>query len=211
MFPAVFSSCCHTFVRAFKSAPFETSNRATSACCCAAAHIKAVCPRSNSARFTSAPRSISNLTDPWSPERAALINGVSPIFSVAFGFASASRSNSSILPLPFVAASQSGVAPRAFDALASAPAFNKAVAVSRSFRCAAQWRAVAPSPSVAFTSTRLDSSVLTWSPSPFFMASMSSEGFVSWAAAPIMLTALVATEMMNRRTDCLQIPCAITA
>ena len=65
-------------------------------------------------------------------------------------------SRATIAALPCIAASQSGVAPSSFTASASAPDTSRTSAASMSFRCAAQRRAVARSPSVWLTSTAAD-------------------------------------------------------
>ena len=81
------------------------------ACPSAAAHISAVCPRRSSLPSTRAPWASSAFTAAGAPVRAAVINGVSPPGSAAFGSAPAFRSSSTIAPLPFVQASDSGVTP----------------------------------------------------------------------------------------------------
>ena len=150
--PAVFSSCSQTRVRACGSAPRSASRRTMSECCWATAHISAVCPRSRSAAFTSAPWSTSISTTGRLPLRAAPISGVSPMRSVTFAFAPASSRRSTTGASPFLAASHRGVAPSALAASTSAPASINSSAAARSPRCAAQWRAVAPSPCGASTS-----------------------------------------------------------
>ena len=75
--------------------------------------MRAVCPRSRSAASTSAPAAISSSTVATSPERAALIRGVSPIFSVTSGSAPASSRRPTRRASPFRDASHSGVASRA--------------------------------------------------------------------------------------------------
>ena len=72
----------------------------------------------------------------------ALISGVSPIRSAAFGSAPARSSSSTSGALPFFAASQRGVAPRSPAASAGAPAASSRRTASTSSRCSA----VAPSP-----------------------------------------------------------------
>jgi hypothetical protein len=81
------------------------------ACPSAAAHIRAVCPRRSSFASTRAPCDKSAWTAAGAPVRAAVMSGVSPPGKGAFGSAPAFKSSSTIGPLPFVHANESGVTP----------------------------------------------------------------------------------------------------
>ena len=102
----------------------------TSECCCATAHIKAVCPCEISFTFGSAPWANSNLTASTLPTREAVMSGVSPVEGAAFASAPAFTSVSMMAVLPFAQATQRGVTPRSFAAFRAAPARISSLAVS---------------------------------------------------------------------------------
>ena len=140
--------------RTFQSAPRSSSSFTTSEWRSAAAHISAVCPLYCSRAFTSAPRPSSIRTTSTLPVRAAVISTVSPSAVVSdFGSAPAFNSASTILALPAGTASERGVAPYRFRAIAPAPARSSRVTASSLFQTTAQWRAVVPSGCATFTST----------------------------------------------------------
>jgi hypothetical protein len=79
------------------------------------------------------------------------MSGVSPVAIRAFGFAPASSSSATSAALPFVQARDSGVMPKSFARLASAPARISKPAVATSLQCAAHSSAVDPSAARTFT------------------------------------------------------------
>jgi hypothetical protein len=68
------------------------------------------------------------------PPRAAVISGVSPERSAAFGFARARNSTSTMAVFSFSQADQRGVTPRSVAAFTAAPARISRLAVSASFQ-----------------------------------------------------------------------------
>jgi hypothetical protein len=93
------------------SAPASINFRAAAPWPSAAAHISAVCPRHPSRALTSAPWASSASTAPTTPERAAIIKGVSPSGEGVLGFAPAFRRRSIMVTLPLRQARDSGVTP----------------------------------------------------------------------------------------------------
>ena len=77
----------------------------------AAAHINAVCPFQCSCALGSAPASSSSSTASTLPDRAAVINAVSPSMRDVFGLAPASSSAAITGALPSTQASESGRTP----------------------------------------------------------------------------------------------------
>src|SRR5271168_3946235 len=101
---------------------------------------------------TEAPYSTSLLTASTLPVFAHVISGVSPVAIAVFGFAPDFRSRRTNGALALVQAWESGVIPKSFATLASAPARSRRSAVSKSFQWAAQSRAVDPSVDLVLTS-----------------------------------------------------------
>ena len=141
------SSGVNRFVeRAETAAPVSSRSRATGVWFSATASISAVCPSVASAAFGSAPAASRLRTTSRPPTCAAVISGVSPLLRAALGSAPAASRASTMSRLPFRQASDSGVTPWSSRAFRSAPAASRSITMACASRCAAQWRAVVPSP-----------------------------------------------------------------
>ena len=141
------SSGVNRFVeRAETAAPVSRSRRATGVWFPATASMSAVWPRVASRALGSAPAARRLRTTSRPPTRAAVISGVSPLPRAALGSAPAASRASTTRRLPFTQASDSGVTPWSSRAFTSAPAASRSVTMACASRCAAQWRAVVPSP-----------------------------------------------------------------
>jgi hypothetical protein len=77
----------------------------------AAAHIRAVWPRTRSTEFTLAPWASRTLIASAVPVRDAVMSAVSPPGMALFGSAPAASNRSTMVALPFTQASVSGVTP----------------------------------------------------------------------------------------------------
>ena len=96
----------------FMFAPASNRILTTSGWRSAAAHIRAVCPRTGSTASTCAPRSRRNRTTSACPDRAAIISGVSPLSErAALTSAPAATSASTTAALPCSQAARRGVTP----------------------------------------------------------------------------------------------------